>query len=212
MPRPRAYFAYHQLAAARARRPQTAFSLLEMVVVLAIIGILVAIQLPNVIGNTDKAKFVSAQTQISNAITECATAKTSGASEQELTYRSPKFAELIPSMQTHPIGYKWDQRKHLGCIHMSLLPVDSEGNVIKKAAGLPKLHAKIASGGRIIKAAEACAPAGSLDFTEECEQWDYTAKIDNNYSTRRDLKDPNWTIKSTETPVPETPVPETPAL
>jgi prepilin-type N-terminal cleavage/methylation domain-containing protein len=207
MPRPRAYFAYQQLAAARARRPQTAFSLLEMVVVLAIIGILVAIQLPNVIGNTDKAKFVSAQTQISNAITECATAKTNGASELELLYRSTKFAEHVPSMQTNPNGYKWDNRPFRGCTHMSLIPVDSEGNAIKRSAGagFPKLHAKIASGGRIIKAAEACAPVGSLDFSKECKQWDYTLDIPNNYSTERDLNDPNWALKPTETPAPEAP-------
>lgn len=106
--------AYALLLSRRLRRRGEGFSLLEMVVVLAIIGILVAIQLPNVIGNTDKAKFVAAQTQISNAVTECATAKTNGASEIELTFRSAKFLDQVPSMGTDPNGYKWDNAASRG--------------------------------------------------------------------------------------------------
>ena len=142
--------AYALLLSRRLPRRGAGFSLLEMVVVLAIIGILVAIQLPNVIGNTDKAKFVAAQTQISNAVTECATAKTNGASEVELTFRSSKFLDQVPSMGTDPNGYRWDNAAPRGCTFMRLLPVDSEGN---NAFNLGKLWAT-----RVSAAAESTNP------------------------------------------------------
>jgi len=86
-----------------------------MVVVLAIIGILVAIQLPNIIGNTDKAKLIAAQATSSSAITECATAKTNGATEDELYYSNPSFVDLVPSMFANPSGYKWSNESWKGC-------------------------------------------------------------------------------------------------
>ena len=158
---------------------------------LAIIGILVSIQLPNVIGNTDKAKFIAAQTRISNAITECATAKSNGASERELRYGSDGFLDLVPSMEVSPDGYKWDTRASRGCSYMVLIPIDSAGSTIKNQ-GFPYLLAKLASGGRIVKVADLCTPYGSLDFTKDCNRWDPTNTEDNKYRTGRDLKSRNW--------------------
>ena len=170
---------------------QRGFSLLEMVVVLAIIGILVAIQLPNVIGNTDKAKFIAAQTRISNAISECATSKTNGASELELSFRSDKFIDLVPSMSVNPEGYRWDIRPPLGCSYMRLIPTNSSGENAMNL-GYPILMAKLASGGRIIKVADLCRPLGTLDFTKDCSRWDPTNTEDTDYRTGRDLTDRDW--------------------
>lgn len=176
------------------------FSLLEMVVVLAIIGILVAIQLPNVIGNTDKAKLIAAQSQISNAITECATSKTNGASELELRFSSLKFPDNVPSMLSNPNGYQWDSQPGRGCSYMRLNPVGSEG-LPALNQGFPLLMAKLASGGRIIKVADFCRPVGTLDFTKECKSWDSSFNA-TTYRTGRDTSDPNWAIKSAPPEVP----------
>ena len=178
-----------------ARVDQQGFSLLEMVVVLAIIGILVAIQLPNVIGNTDKAKFIAAQTRISNAISECATSKTNGASERELSFRSEKFIDLVPSMSVDPEGYTWDNGDSRGCSFMRMFPTDSDGERAV-GQGYPILMAKLAAGGRIVKVAESCKPLGTLDFSKDCSRWDPTNTPDNNYRTGRDLTDSNWARKS----------------
>jgi prepilin-type N-terminal cleavage/methylation domain-containing protein len=171
------------------------FSLLEMVVVLAIIGILVAIQLPNVIGNTDKAKFIAAQTRISNAVTECATAKINGASELELSFRSDKFVDHVPSMENDPDGYSWDNRRLMGCSSMRLSPTDSDGNAVRNQ-GYPILMAKLVAGGRIIKVADYCRPFVTLDFTKDCNRWDPTNTVDTNYRTGRDLSTANWDRKA----------------
>ena len=188
------YMPYLYLVAANRRHQKLSgsggFSLLEMVVVLAIIGILVAIQLPNVIGNTDKAKFIAAQTKIANAITECATAKVNGASEKELNpKRNPNFYDLVPSLESSPSGFSFTGT----CSTMVLMPVDSEGNEARKQ-GFPYLYARMVPGGRIIKVADYCIPYGSLDFTEECIAWDPT--IDRTtWRTGRDFKDDNWSRK-----------------
>lgn len=167
------------------------FSLLEMVVVLAIIGILVSIQLPNVIGNTDRAKFIAAQTRISNAISECATAKTNGSTERQLRFSNPGFIDLVPSMSGNPDGYVWESNQWRGCFHMTLAPVDSDGNRAYRQ-GYPVLLAKLAPGGRIVKAADLCQPLGTIDFTKDCNRWDPTNTSETGYRTGRDLSDPNW--------------------
>lgn len=185
------------IASRQLRQPpseRAGFSLLEMVVVLAIIGVLVSIQLPSIIGNTDKAKFIAAQVKISNAISECATAKANGASERELRFSSSGFLDTIPSMETPPDGYRWDNSSSRGCSFMRLLPTDSNGNNAFNV-GWPILMAKLAPGGRIIKVAEWCRPWGSLDFTKECTKWDPTNTADTEYQTGRDLNTLNWDRK-----------------
>ena len=170
------------------------FSLLEMVVVLSIIGILVSIQLPNVIGNTDKAKFIAAQTRISNAITECATAKTNGSSESELRFSNSDFLDLVPSMERSPDGYIWDSGPSSGCAYMRLIPISSNGDRAY-LQGFPVLMAKLAPGGRILKVADWCRPYGSLDFTADCHRWDPTNTEDTKYRTGRDLDTDTWRRK-----------------
>jgi len=171
------------------------FSLLEMVVVVAILGILVAVQLPNVLGHIEKAKLTAAQAQISNAITECATAKINGVSERELSYVSPAMMDLVPALYNDPPGYKWERipAARRGCFDMRLKPVDRNGK-LKRNEGYPMLMAKIASGGRIIKVADWCRPFKTIDFTKECMAWDPTMNS-GSYRTTRNLKDPNWVRK-----------------
>lgn len=170
------------------------FSLLEMVVVVAILGILVAIQLPNVLGNIEKAKVAGAQAQISNAITECATAKVNGVTEKDLSYARPAMMDIVPSLYNNPPGYRWDTSLRRGCFDMRLIPVDSKGRV-KRGEGYPYLYAKIASGGRIVKVADFCKPYKTIDFTKECMSWDPTVRQPG-YRTMRNLADPEWAIKS----------------
>ena len=189
---PRYLFALRQLR--QIRFEGNGFSLLEMVVVLSIIGILVSIQLPNIIGNTDKAKFIAAQTKVSNAITECATAKTNGSSESELRFANKDFLELVPSMERSPDGYIWDSGPSSGCSYMRLIPVSSNGDRAY-LQGFPVLMAKLAPGGRIIKVADWCRPYGSLDFTADCHRWDPTNTADTKYRTGRDLDTKNWDRK-----------------
>jgi len=171
------------------------FSLLEMVVVVAILGILVAVQLPNVLGNVEKAKVTGAQAQIGNAITECATAKINGVSEKELSYRNPAFIDIVPALHSDPPGYKWERTPAgaRGCFYMKLVPVDKNGT-IKRNQGYPVLMAKIASGGRIVKVAEFCKKFKTLDFMKECESWDPTITKPQG-RTRRDLRHPDWPFK-----------------
>ena len=189
---------HRELLAIIAQEGRQGFSLLEMVVVLAIIGVLISIQLPNVIGNTDKAKFIAAQTRIANAISECATAKVNGASEKELRYKSDKFMDFVPSMSVNPDGYRWsNSNPNYGCSYMRLIPTNSDGETAKNE-GFPYLMAKLASGGRIIKVADYCKPRGTLDFTKDCTRWDPTNTEDSEYRTGRDLDDPDWARMSSD--------------
>ena len=51
---------------ASAHRPQTGFTLIEIMVVMVILGLLVAIVAPNIMGRSDQAKVTVAETQLSN--------------------------------------------------------------------------------------------------------------------------------------------------
>lgn len=178
------------------------FSLLEMVVVLAILGILVSIQLPNVLGNSERAKVISAQAKISSVLTECALARQEGYTELELNPSAKQvsrgqavtFFDLIPSADTAPSGYKWVS---IGCSEMSLFPVDSNGTIVpgKSPTGFPRLYAKISSRGRLVKVADVCQPVGSIDSTSQCIAWD--SSIDRvTWRTGRDLSSDDWSRRS----------------
>ncbi len=175
----------HQLLQRR-QRPAQGFSLLEMVVVLAVIGILISIQLPNILGNTDKARFVGAQARLTAAISECITARNNGVPETELRVsRGSRFYELVPSLEQAPEGFTW-QFGTSGCYRMRLTPVNQDGvkavrdgvalTTAMRAVnqGIPILQAMMLPGGRVVKIADACRRVGSLDFTADCAQWDPT--------------------------------------
>lgn len=97
---------------------------------------------------------------------------------------------MVPSIYTSVKGYAWNKSPGAGCIFMELKPVDKKG---ESAIGLgyPILLAKLAPGGRIIKAAIACAPVLTLDFTHECLSWDSTLDP-KTFTSRRDFSDPMW--------------------
>jgi len=194
-------FCARSLRTFRRASGDSGFSLLEMVVVVAILGILVAVQLPNVLGNVEKAKVTGAQAQISNAITECATAKVNGVSERELSYRNPAFIDIAPALYSDPPGYMWERTPQgsRGCFYMKLVPVDKNGT-IRRNQGYPVLMAKIASGGRIVKVADFCKKFKTLDFMKECASWDPTITKPQG-RTQRDLRHPEWALKVV-TPTP----------
>lgn len=160
------------------------FSLLELVVVIAVLGILTAVSLPALIGNTERARMASAKAALQNAITECAVAKQDGRTERELTFPSARTssgkrgeldADMVPSLFARPDGFRFDESRG-GCSAMYLMPVDRDGEVVLRE-GYPILQAKLGSRGRVIKAFQLCQATPSVDLTKDCNSWDSTGSI-----------------------------------
>jgi len=76
---------------------------------------------------------------------------------------------------------------------MVLIAVDKENNSVWEK-GLPYFMAKLAPGGKVLKAVQGCRPAGTIDFSNECRHWDPTMS-NSTYSTTRDLANPNWPVQ-----------------
>jgi prepilin-type N-terminal cleavage/methylation domain-containing protein len=152
-----------------------AFSLLEMVIVVAILGILTAVSMPALMGNTDRARIVAAKVAIQNVLAECAVAKQEGFEGSSLILPSEGGSlnvDIIPSFFSKPDGYSFDTTKG-GCHAIYLVPDVGTGSG-SLGKGYPILQAKLASRGRVIKAFQFCQATSSVDLTKECESWDST--------------------------------------
>ena len=150
-----------------------AFSLLELVIVVAILGILTSVSLPALLGNTERAKIVAAKVAIQNAISECVVARNNGYSQLDLTFKDAGgslTADVVPSLFSKPQGYYFDESLG-GCHAMYLLP-DVGSGAGDAGTGFPILQAKIAGGGRVIKAFRFCQKTSSVDLESECLSWD----------------------------------------
>lgn len=163
---------------------EQAFSLIELVVVVAILGILTAVSLPALMGNTERARMAAAKAAIQNAVAECAIARQEGRTERELTFpsattssgqRGLMTADVVPSLFARPDGFRFDENRG-GCSGMYLVPVDRQGNVSLRQ-GYPILQAKIAARGRVVKAFQLCQPTASTDVTSDCNSWDSTGSV-----------------------------------
>jgi prepilin-type N-terminal cleavage/methylation domain-containing protein len=122
------------------------FSLLELVVVVAILGVLSAVALPSLLGNTEKAKVVAAKQAIASAILECGLAIDDGYTKEDLTFPYAGGAlnsDLVPTLFSKISGYRFDTTKG-GCHGMYLVP-DSPNTPGDNPSGYPTLQAKPAS-------------------------------------------------------------------
>ena len=157
----------------------SAFTLLELVVVVAILGILSAVAIPSLLGNTEKARMVAAKKAVASAVVECGLAIDQGFTKSELTFPQAGGslnADLVPTLFARLDGYRFDQAKG-GCYAMYLVPDRPNDSGDPDASGYPVIQAKFASKGRIIKAFDKCQSAGNVDLTEECLKWDASGSV-----------------------------------
>jgi prepilin-type N-terminal cleavage/methylation domain-containing protein len=158
----------------RSHTSASGFSLLELVVVVAILGILTAVSLPALMGNTERARIVSAKAALQNAVSECAVARQEGMTQAQLSFQGDDGLvanpDRIPSLIASPDGYSFDKTKG-GCHAMYLVPNETTGPG-STGSGYPVLQAKLGPRGRIVKAFQYCQSTSSVDLKQDCMSWD----------------------------------------
>ncbi len=87
-----------------ARRPQLGFTLLEVMVVVVIIGVLMAIIVPNVLGRADDARVTAARTDVANLMQALKLYKLDN---QRFPSAEQGLQALVAKPATAPVPLNW---------------------------------------------------------------------------------------------------------
>jgi general secretion pathway protein G len=88
----------------RARRPRAGFTLIELMVVLAIIGVLAALIVPNVMDRADDARTLAARTDVGNLMQALKLYKLDN---QRLPTGEQGLQALVARPATNPVPSNW---------------------------------------------------------------------------------------------------------
>ena len=83
------------------RKPgEKGFSLIELVVVIAVLAVLIVVALPNFQGVTDDAAASSGKKYLADAVTECTVARTRGITDKKITPPTINGGSFAPEGET----------------------------------------------------------------------------------------------------------------